>query len=354
MAHPRDTPGIDCGLRLASQSTAPTLPHVQLPDLGSSVVFAARAKRLLVFLARVVKLTFRTALLLTIPPVCWAANAVVARALVGEFPPLALSFLRWVLAGCLLAPFVWRAVIAHQSVYRHHWKVVLATSVLGVAAYNSFQYLALQTASALNVTLIASSAPVFILATGALFFGQTVRATQALGAMVSIAGVLAVLLRGQWTHLASLQISPGDLWMLAAAASWSVYTWLLRVRRPALDLAPFLAVQMVVGSLVIAPFAGVEALMGAQIIWSSSSWAGLFFVATFPSLLAYWCWDRGVARAGAVLPIYFANLTPLFAALLSSWILDESPSMYHVVGMALIVVGIHLAARPVRAVEAAR
>lgn len=293
-------------------------------------------------------LSYRTVLLLTVPPICWAANAVVGRAVVGEFPPLALSFLRWGLAFAILAPFAWRALLAQRGLIRSHWPVVLATGLLGVGAYNSFQYVALQTSPALNVTLIASSAPVFVLAAGALFFGERIRGAQALGAAVSVLGVLVVMVRGEWARVAELRIVAGDMWMLAAAACWAVYTWLLRTRRPPLELAPFLALQVAVGSLAIAPFAGIEALGGAQVLWSGTTVAALVFVAVFPSIVAYWCWDRGVARAGAVLPVYFANLTPLFAALMAGVLLDEMPQLYHLIGLVLIVIGIHLAARPQR------
>lgn len=293
-------------------------------------------------------LSFRAALLLTIPPICWACNAVVGRAMVGEFPPLALSLLRWMLACSLLTPFVWRDVVAQRSILRSQALNVALISLLGVGVYNSFQYLALQTSPALNVTLIASSTPVFALGVGALFFGERIRAPQAMGAIVSVAGVLVVMVRGQWGRLAELQITPGDGWMLAAAASWAFYTWLLRLRRPEMDRASFLVIQMALGSLFIAPFAGAEAWVGARIHWSAQTLAALVFVATFPSLLAYWCWDRGVANAGAVLPVYFANLTPLFAALLGTWLLNEPPQLYHGIGLVLIVSGIHLAARTPR------
>jgi drug/metabolite transporter (DMT)-like permease len=51
-----------------------------------------------------------TLVLLLLPPLFWAGNAVVGRALVGRFPPLALSFARWALALVLLAPFAIGAV----------------------------------------------------------------------------------------------------------------------------------------------------------------------------------------------------------------------------------------------------
>jgi drug/metabolite transporter (DMT)-like permease len=53
-----------------------------------------------------------------------------------------------------------------------------------------------------------------------------------------------------------------------------------------------------------------------------------------------------VARAGAVVPMYFVNLTPVFTALLATFFLAEPIGLYHVVGGALILVGIHLANRP--------
>lgn len=290
-------------------------------------------------------LRFKTVLLLTVPPICWAGNAVVGRAVVGEFPPLALSWLRWTLACLLLVPWVWRDVVAQWRLLCQHKGVVAWISLLGVGLYNSFQYLALQTSPALNVTLIASSTPVFILLVGALFFGERIGRAQALGAVVSVLGVMVVMVRGQWAELLQWHIAAGDAWMLAAAAAWAVYTWLLRRRRPPMDLAPFLVVQMALGSAFIAPFAGLEAAGGAHVQWSERTALALLFVATLPSLAAYWCWDRGVREAGAVLPVYFANLTPLFAALLGAALLGERPQIYHAVGLVLIVVGIHLAAQ---------
>ena len=56
------------------------------------------------------KLTPRLALLLTVPPLLWAGNAVLGRLLVGHVPPLTLNFIRWLLTVLLLLPFAWRAL----------------------------------------------------------------------------------------------------------------------------------------------------------------------------------------------------------------------------------------------------
>jgi drug/metabolite transporter (DMT)-like permease len=287
----------------------------------------------------------RTALWLTLPPLFWAGNAVVARALVGQFPPLALSLLRWVVALAILLPFAWRALLEHRRALLAEWKSILVLGVVGIGGYNTFQYLAVQTSTALNVTLIAASTPIFILAVGALLFGERTRLQQWLGASVSLAGVLLVLTRGAPANLAQLSFVRGDLIMLCANFAWTIYTWVLRKHRPDLPFAPLLAAQMAVGIVAIAPLAAVEALQGASIRWTGNAVLALLYVAVFASLVSYACWDHGVKRVGAVVPVYFANLTPLFTAALSTLWLGEAPHLYHAAALALIVGGIHLAAR---------
>lgn len=296
----------------------------------------------------------RTAVLLTLPPLFWAGNAVFARMLVGVFPPLALSLARWIVALAILLPFAWRSVLAHRRALRAEWKSIVALGVLGIGGYNTFQYLAVQTSTALNVTLIAASTPVFILTVGSLFFNERTRAAQWLGAALSVSGVLLVLTRGDPANLLRLSFVAGDLIMLGANLTWTFYTWLLRKHRPDIPFVPLLAMQMAIGVVAIAPLAAAEAIFGsASIHWSVDTILVLLYVALLASLVSYACWDHGIKRVGAVIPVYFANLTPLFAAALSTLLLGEAPHLYHALALALIVGGIHLAARASRPAVAA-
>jgi drug/metabolite transporter (DMT)-like permease len=293
------------------------------------------------------QLTAATAALLLAPPLFWAGNAVVARALVGEFPPLALSFARWALALLLILPFAIGGLREAWPRLRGQWPLLMGISALGVGCYNSLQYLALQTSTAVNATLIGASGPIMTLLVGAAFFGSPVRRLQWIGAALSMVGVLIVIARGDLMKLATLQLDRGDIIMLVATLTWSVYTWLLRTRRPNLPATPFLTLQMALGALMILPFAILEFLWTGQAAAPTASNLGaLTYVALLPSLVAYFCWDRGVARAGAVLPMYFVNLTPVFAGLLSYFFLGEAIGLHHLIGGLLIIAGIHLASRP--------
>lgn len=293
------------------------------------------------------RLDASTLTLLILPPLFWAGNAVVGRLAVGTIAPLALNALRWSLASLILLPFAWRGLVAHRATLVREWRAIAALGVLGVGSYNALQYLALTTSTPTNVTLIAASTPVFTLIFGALFFKEAVGARQWFGAVVSIIGVLLVLVRGDAAHLLTLSFVPGDLFMLMAAVVWSFYTWLLKSRRPDLPLAVLLFAQIATGLVLALPGAWVEAAFFhvPSRFDTPRAWMVLAYVSVLPSLVAYFCWDRGVSRAGATLPVFFANLTPVFAAVLSAFLLGEWPQWYHAVGLLMILAGIGLAGK---------
>ena len=286
-------------------------------------------------------------LFLLLPPLLWAGNAVVGRAMAETIPPMTLSFWRWAIAFVVILPFTARGMYAARvEIAARRWDL-LVFGVIGIGMYNSFQYLALQTSTALNVTLIAASGPVFTLLIGAIFFRNPVSRRQILGALLSILGVLWVVGRGSLAQVLLLRLSPGDGYILFAVAMWSLYTWLLRRRRPNIPAAPFLALQIGIGTLSILPFYLAEILLTAKTpALNGAVLATLAYVGLLPSLVAYFCWDRAVAHSGATVPAYFVNLTPLFAALLAITFLGESIAACHLVGALLIFAGIFIASRP--------
>lgn len=295
------------------------------------------------------QLTLQTALLLTVPPMLWAGNAVVGRLVGPLVPPLTLNFLRWLIAFVLLLPLAaW--VLRRGSPLWRQWRRYALLGLLGVGCYNALQYLALQTSTPINVTLVASSIPVFMLAVGALAFGQRIQRPQLVGAALSIAGVLVVLARGEFAQLAQVRLVPGDFFILLATLAWAWYSWLLagpgdppEIRG---DWAAFLMAQVVPGLAWSGLFTAAEWTVGTPTIqWGWPLAAALGFIALGPAILAYRCWGLGVQRAGANIAGFFSNLTPLFAALFSAAFLGEPPRGYHALAFVLIVGGIVVSSR---------
>lgn len=293
-------------------------------------------------------ITPRIAFYLTLPPLLWAGNAVVGRALVGTVPPMALSAIRWAIALVLLLPFATRLWRRPQDI-RERWPYLALIGVLGVGTYNSLQYLALQTSTPINVTLILSSMPLWMLLFGILFYREHPTRQQIAGALLSLAGVALVISRGDLKVLLDLHLLPGDLLMLVAVALWAWYSWLLArppahmrgEARPDWGWAELLVVQMIFGTIWAAGAAGVEAVVSpAQIHWSPMVVLALAYVAIGPSLLAYRFWGEGVSTVGPAVAAFFSNLTPVFAAVMSALWLGEPPRWYHVAAFVLIGAGI--------------
>ncbi len=299
------------------------------------------------------RLTLGTAALLLVPPFMWAGNAVVGRLATSLISPISLNFMRWAVAFFLLLPFTWQLLQPGSALnrqFRAHWRRYALLGLLGVGLYNTCQYLALKTTTPMNVTLVAASAPIFTLAIGKLFFGQPITSRQLWGAVLSIAGVLVVLCRGEWANLAQFRLVAGDLYILVATLAWSWYGWLLMqpADPPAIrgNWTTFLMAQMVFGLAWSGLFSSGEWALGeGHFHWGWPLALTLAFVALGPALLAYRCFGLGVQRVGPTVAAFFTNLTPLIAAVLSAAFLGELPRIYHALAFALIVGGIWVSSR---------
>ena len=299
-------------------------------------------------------LTPRLALLMTLPPLLWAGNAVVGRLMAGQVPPLTLNFLRWLLTVLVLLPLAWRALRPWSRI-RSRWPYLATIGLLGVGMFNSLQYLAVLSSSPLNVTLVAASMPVWMLAVGALFYAEQPTRRQLLGAALGLVGVCVVIGRGSLHTLLQVHFVAGDLYILLAVIGWAFYSWLLArppahmqgAARPDWNWAGMLLVQALFGLLASGLFTVAEQALGAAPIrWSWGVLAALLYVSLGASIVAYRCWGLGVAQGGPPLAAFFNNLTPLFTAVLSALLLDEAPQAYHALAFGLIVTGIAVSAGP--------
>ncbi len=295
-------------------------------------------------------LTPTAALLLVIPPVMWAGNAVVGRMVAPLISPMTLNLLRWALAFLILLPLAYR-VLQRDSGLWPQWRRFALLSLFSIGGYNALLYLALNTSTAINVTLVGASTPVWMLLIGRLLFKAPVSRRQMVGSVLSIAGVLLVLGRGDWQVITHLHLVPGDLYVLLASIGWAAYSWLLAHPTPEsaairADWSTFLLAQIVFGlGWSLAFTSGEWLLTPAHIAWSDELLAALAFIALGPAVIAYRTWGAGVARAGPAVAGFFINLTPLFTAVLSSVFLGEAPRLYHALAFVLIVCGILLSSR---------
>jgi drug/metabolite transporter (DMT)-like permease len=288
--------------------------------------------------------------LLTLVALLWAGNSIVGRAVRDMVPPFTLALVRWGGALVLLLPFAWRSLIEDAKTLRRLWWQTLLLGLLGVGAFNALLYSGLHYTTATNALLIQAATPPLILLLSWLLFHEWSNRRQIFAAGLSLLGVVIIVARGEPAVLYGLHVGIGDWMIIAAVFAWSLYTVLLRWRPP-VHPSSFVAATFMVGTIAMAPLAWIEARSGIRIVWSASSIGAFVYVMTLPSLVAYLLFNRGVALIGAGRAGQFINLMPLFGAALAVLLLGEPLATYHLVGMALILVGILAFARASRIKE---
>jgi len=292
--------------------------------------------------------------LLALTTLFWAGNFNVGRAIAEAVPPLGLSFWRWTVAFVILLPFAYGPMKQQWPALKQHIKLVLVLSLFGVAAFNSLVYLALQTTTAINVAMIQSTCPILILLISTIFWANKTGVQQWAGVLVSLTGAGVILIRGDFSVLANLDFKTGDLWMLAAACSWAIYTALLRKLPDALKGLPFLGYSMLMGIVMIFPFYLAETLSGRPMPFSSTSLSGIAYVSIFASLLAFLFWNNATSRIGANHTGQFLHLIPVFGITIAVLVLGETLENFHLIGILLVAIGLALANITIRSKTTAK
>jgi len=275
----------------------------------------------------------------------WAGNWVIGRALRDVFDPISLNFWRWVIAVVVLAPFALPGLAAKRDVIRRHAGILALLALLGLSMFQSLVYLGLRSTTAVNAVLINCSGPLFILLCAWALDGERATLRQIAGLLVSVAGILVILSRGESASLLQLELHSGDAWIVLAVAIWGVYSVLLKRRPPDLGGVHFLFVLSAASVLFMAPAFVLQTLHAPPRLPGVAELGGVLYVGLAASVGAFMFWNRGVAIVGPNAAGFTLYLLPTFGTLLAIAFLGESFGAFHAMGVATIVAGIILATR---------
>ncbi|QGG79661.1 EamA family transporter [Litorivicinus lipolyticus] len=286
-------------------------------------------------------------LLLACSALFWAGNFVVGRLIAGEIGPITMSLWRWSLALAIIIPFAAPRMWRQRALIRQHIGLLVFLAIFSVASFNTLLYIGLQTTTATNALLINSSIPVLIIAIGALVLREVPSRRSLAGITVSCIGVAWLISQGQFERLAALSFTTGDLWILTSSVVWAVYSLFLRFRPSELDPVAFLGLSASIGVVVLTGLGLWNPFDEAPMTLTPRLMSAVAFFAVFPSLLAYLCWNAGMARVGAARGGQMIHLMPVFGLALATQVLDETMAAHHWIGAALIASGLLIALLPV-------
>lgn len=289
--------------------------------------------------------------LLFITPLLWSVNYLVGRLAPGTIAPHMLALLRWTIAVLILLPFAWPELTAKRSSLLSNAWQYLVFGALGMWICGAWVYIGARTTGATNIALIYALSPVFIALVSSLWLRERLGWLQWLGIAMAFAGLVHVVIKGQWGALAQVKLVAGDLWILGATVSWTLYSIFLK-RWPT-DFSPIARLVLIIcgGVLVLLPLTALEAMSGlpmTQTVWGFKTMMLVLAAGLIPGAGAYLAYSTlqktlGAARAGLTL-----YLGPLYAAGVAAVFLDEAIMGYHLFGTMVILPGIYLASRPAK------
>lgn len=276
----------------------------------------------------------------------WSANFIVGKlSTLFQVPPLTLNFYRWVLVWFLILPFTYKEILIKIPEIKKNIGLLLILGITGVSIFNSVVYFALNFTQVINAVLMISIIPVVVIFLSSILKIEKFNLFQLLGLIVSLTGVLAIISQAELNKILSLVFNKGDLWMLVAVLSWATYSTLLKKRKLPLKGLSLLQILITIGLFFLLPQYLGEHFIGKEVNFNKAFFLILFFVAIFPSIFAFYAWNKSIELIGANRSSIFLHLMPLFGAIMAVVIFEEKFEIYHLIGAAFIVTGIYLSNR---------
>ena len=271
----------------------------------------------------------------------WGSNTIASRLAVGEVSPMLLIFFRWGIVVIILLSLYWRQMIDEWPVIRPRLKWLLIMGGCGLSLFNAFFYIAAHSTTAVNLGIIQSTMPGMILLGSFMYFGDRINRLQFSGLLLTLLGVIVIVTQGSLEQLMQLTFNHGDLLMIFACSFYAMYTVGLK-SRPKISGMVMLAYFSVAAFLMTIPLMIFESLIYGTLMPGVKGFAIVFYIAIVPSFLSQIFFMRGVDLIGPGSAGLYANLVPIFSAIMAVLLLSEEFALFHLAAMLLVFGGIGL------------
>lgn len=275
----------------------------------------------------------------------WSGNFTVARGLIDNIPPISLAYWRWLVAVIVLAPLAIKPLVSDWPIIKNNILYICITSILGVSLFNTLIYIASHTTTAINLSLIAITFPVFIILLSRILYHELLSVNKGVGVFLVTLGIVTLITKGDVSALKNIDFAKGDLWMLLAAITFAIYSLMLKKKPKELGTRSFQLITFSIGLLFLTPFYIWESTTTDFKIHtiSNTTLYSILYIGLFASLASYILWGKAVEIIGPTKSSMIYYSLPIFSGILSYLFLGEAIENIHLLSMFLIAVGIFVA-----------
>ena len=272
-----------------------------------------------------------------------ASNLVVARGGVEYVPPISLAFWRWTLVFVILLPFTYLSLRKNYKIIKNEFKKLLFLGAMGCGVCGAFPFLAGKTTTVTNMGIIYTSSPIFIILISGFFFHEKINFTKIIGLISCLIGVFAIIIKGNFDLLINLNFTIGDLWMLAAAIGWALYSIYLFHWKSKLKIFQRFTLIAFFGALSLFPFYIGEEFFFERTTFSNEFFMWIIFAAISPGIIAFTLYTVAQKKLGASLTGFTLYVFTIYGAIYGYFLFGEKLENYHLIGTVLVFIGVYLA-----------
>ena len=281
-------------------------------------------------------------LLLFIQPIFMASNLVVARGAAELVPPISLAFWRWLFCFLILLPFTFKYLFKNFKGYKNELSKTFILGFLACGICGAFPFIAGKTTTIINMGIIYSSSPIFIILISTIFFKEKINMIRIFGVLICIVGVIAIIVKGDIKLLFLLKFTSGDLWMLGASIGWAFYTIYLFHWKTVMPILERFTIIAMFGAISLLPFFILENIHITKTNYDLNFLFWVLFAAISPSIVAFLLFNYvnnklGASIAGSVLYLY-----TVYGAVYGLLFFNETIELFHYMGTILVFAGIFL------------
>ena len=271
-----------------------------------------------------------------------ASNLVVARGGVEYVPPISLAFWRWLLVFLILLPFTFSSLRKNLSFIKKEYKQIFFIGAMGCGVCGAFPFLAGQTTTITNMGIIYTSSPIFIILISILFFKEKINFLKIIGLCSCLIGVFIIIIKGNQRILLDLRFNIGDLWMLAAAIGWALYSIYLYYWKTNLEIFQRFTLIAFFGAVSLFPFYIMEEVYFARTVFDLHFFYWVIFAAISPGIIAFTLYTMTQKQLGASVTGFTLYIFTVYGAIYGYFLFDEQLENYHYIGTILVFTGVYL------------
>ena len=277
-----------------------------------------------------------------------ASNLVVARGGVEYVPPISLAFWRWTIVFSILLLFNFQTLVNKTKIIKKEIKKLLFLGAMGCGVCGAFPFLAGQTTTIVNMGIIYTSSPIFIILISYLFFKEKFTFIKFLGLILCLLGVIIIITKADLEILLSLRFTTGDLWMLGASMGWALYSIYLFNWKSNLSVFERFTLISLFGAVSLFPFYVAEEMYLSSTEFNRNFFIWTFFAAISPGIIAFSLYTYARKYLGATTTGLTLYLFTVYGAFYGIVFFNENLEIYHYVSTILVFLGIYLVKKKIK------